>query len=113
MHELGIVIQIVKQMENYMVEHQLSKIDTITLQIGALSSVYPKYVYDVYPIAVEKSKLRDTKLNIEITPGIGRCIDCGIAYSLIENKNLCPKCKSPGFEVLSGTEFLIKEIHAY
>ena len=110
MHELGIVIQIVKQMESYMIENDIREIDTLVLQIGALSSVYPKYIEDVYPIAVEKSKLQDTNLEIEVTPGIGSCNSCGLGYDLIENNNICPKCKSPRFSIISGKEFMIKEI---
>lgn len=111
MHELGIVIQIVKQMESFMAENQVEKIDKLVLQIGALSSVYPAYIEDVYPIAVEHSLLKDTELVIEQTPGIGACKTCDFSYDLIENKNICPKCQGTEFRVLTGTEFMIKEIH--
>lgn len=111
MHELGIVIQIVKQMEQYILENEIEYIDTLVLQIGALSSVYPKYVEDVYPIAVEKSLLKDTKLMIDITPGIGRCESCGFAFDLIENDNACPRCRASQFSIISGKEFMIKEIY--
>ncbi len=110
MHELGMVIQIVKQMESYMLENDIPEIETLVLQIGALSSVYPKYIEDVYPIATEKSMLKNTNLEIEVTIGIGRCTSCDFAYSLIENKNTCPKCKGSGFTIISGKEFMIKEI---
>jgi hydrogenase nickel incorporation protein HypA/HybF len=112
MHELGIVIQIVKQLENYMDEHNIKKIHTLVLQVGELSGVYPKYIEDVYPIAVEQSKLKDTILKMEITPGHGQCNDCGFNYNLVENNNTCPLCGSKEFSIISGKEFLIKEIHA-
>lgn len=96
-----------------MKEHDLKKIDTIVLQIGQLSQVYPKYLEDVYPIAVENTLLKDTKLEIEIAPGIGRCLSCNFVYQLVENHNCCPKCKSNTYEVISGTDFFIKQIYAY
>ena len=110
MHELGIVIQIVRQLESYMTEHDIRAIDTVVLEIGELSSVYPKYIEDVYPIAVEKTRLKDTKLQIDIRPGIGRCQQCGFAYHLIENHNQCPNCASQNFSVITGREFMIKQI---
>ena len=113
MHELGIVIQIVRQLELYMSEHDIRHIDTVVLEIGELSSVYPKYIEDVYPIAVEKTRLKDTKLQIDINPGIGKCQQCGFAYHLIENRNQCPSCKSTAFSVITGREFLIKQIIVY
>lgn len=110
MHELGIVIDIVKQVEAFMDQHDIKNIQTLTLEIGALSGVYPKYIEDVYPIAVEKSRLKDTKLKIDITPGLVKCSTCGLRYDVIENHHRCPKCQGEGFEVISGKDFLIKSI---
>lgn len=113
MHELGLVIDIVKQMEEYMEENNLSTIEKLVLQVGQLSEVYPKYLEDVYPIAVEGTKLVNTELEIDITPGIGRCKACDFIYNLVENENICPVCESKSYEVIRGGEFLIKELHAY
>ena len=112
MHELGIVIQIVKQMENYMDENRIKRIDTLVLRVGELSGVVPRYLEDVYPIAVEQSRLKNTELKLEISPGIGQCEACGFNYNLMENDNTCPKCGDKNFRILSGKEFMIERIHA-
>lgn len=112
MHELGIVIQIVKQMENYMDDNRIKRIDTLVLRVGELSGVVPKYLEDVYPIAVEQSRLEKTELKLEISPGIGKCEDCGFSYNLVENDNICPKCGGKSFQILTGKEFMIERIHA-
>ena len=113
MHELGLVLQIIKTVEKYMKENQLSSVESIVMQVGQLSEVYPKYLNDVYPIAVEDTVLKNTKLIIEETAGIGQCDDCHFNYNLIENSNECPVCSSKKFSIISGKEFLIKELHAY
>ncbi len=113
MHELGLVINIIKQIEKYMKENGLKKIDTLVLQVGQLSEVYPKYLMDVYPFAIENTMLKDTKLLIEETAGIGKCNSCDFIYNLVENNNECPICGGKSFTIISGREFLIKEIHAY
>lgn len=110
MHELGIVIQIVKQLESYMLQHEIEQIEVVVLQIGALSSIYPKYLEDVYPMAIESSKLKNTRLEIDVSPGIGKCTDCEFVYNLVENQNRCPRCASTSFSIISGKEFLIKQI---
>jgi hydrogenase nickel incorporation protein HypA/HybF len=112
MHELGIVIQIVKQMEHYMDDNDIKRIDTLVLGVGELSGVVPKYLRDVYPIAVEKSRLCNTKLELEITPGIGQCKHCGFNYNLVQNDNNCPKCGTNDFKIITGKDFLIQRIHA-
>ena len=113
MHELGIVINIVKQMEDYMKQNNLTKIEKLVLEVGQLSEIYPKYLMDVYPLAVENTKLSETELVIETAPGIGRCNSCDFVYNLVENDNICPLCSAKEFSVISGRDFLIKEIHAY
>ena len=41
MHELGILMGIIKTVENYAVENQVGKIEKLVLQIGEISSVIP------------------------------------------------------------------------
>jgi hydrogenase nickel incorporation protein HypA/HybF len=106
------MIEIVKTIENFAEKNRLTKIDTLVLQIGELSSVIPRYVEACYPAAVEGTILQETKLKIEILPGNGICKDCNKVFNLIENKNKCPICGSGHWEVLCGKEFMIKEIVA-
>lgn len=112
MHELGIIIEVVKQVEDFAKENNLKEIEKLVLQVGELSSMLPKYIEDVYPIAVEHSSLKNTILEIEMLPGLGTCKDCNFGYNLVLNKNTCPMCGSNNYLVISGTEFMIKEVHA-
>jgi hydrogenase nickel incorporation protein HypA/HybF len=110
LHELGVVIEVVKTIERIAAENQLESIDTLVLQIGQLSAMIPKYIEAVYPAAVDGTILQDTKLKIEVIPANGRCKACATVFGLIENNGICPKCGSGQFELLCGKEFLIKEI---
>jgi len=112
MHELGIVIEIVKQIEEYKTEKKIHEIETLVLQIGELSGVVPHYIEDVYPMAIENTSLSDMKLKIEIAPGIGKCHSCGLNFNLVQNDNICPLCGHDKWDIVMGTELLIKEIHA-
>ncbi len=96
-----------------MKDNSLIKIEKLVLEVGELSEIYPKYLMDVYPMAVENTKLANTELVIETAPGIGKCKSCDFVYNLVENDNTCPLCSSKEFIVISGRDFLIKELHAY
>lgn len=111
MHELGIVIDVVKQIEEYSKTNNIKEVETLVLEIGELSGIVPSYIEDVYPIAIEQSFLKTMKLKIETTQGIGSCKNCDFIYNLIANNNICPKCSDNSFNVISGTDFLIKELH--
>lgn len=106
------MIEVVKTVENFARKNDLTKIDTLVLQIGELSSIIPRYIEACYPAAVDGTMLQDTKLQIEILPGNGICKKCNKVFNLIENNNICPECGSKDWEILCGKEFMIKEVIA-
>ncbi len=112
MHELGIMIEVIKTVEDFAAKNGLTKIDTLVLQIGELSSMIPKYIEACYPAAADGTMLQETKLKIEILPGNGICRKCNKVFNLIENHKKCPVCGREDWELLSGKEFMIKEIVA-
>jgi len=112
MHELGVVIEVVKTVEKFAEKNGVTKIDRLVLQIGELSSMIPKYIQACYPAAVDDTIMEKTKLEIEILPGNGICKNCNEVFNILQNEGKCPECGSEEIEVLSGKEFLIKEILA-
>lgn len=112
MHELGIMYHIVEQVLRVVTENQLSEVEAIVLQVGELSSVVPRYLHACYPAAVDGTVLENTKLEIEVLPANGICKSCGKVYPLLENQRVCPNCQSEESQVISGSEFFLKEIRA-
>ena len=112
MHELGIMINVVQSVEKFARENGVTKIDILVLQVGELSPVVPQYIEAVYPAAVDGTLLQETELKIEILPGNALCKGCGKVYNLLQNRKGCPHCGGNEHEVLSGKEFMIKEIVA-
>ncbi|SCY76242.1 hydrogenase maturation nickel metallochaperone HypA/HybF [Alkaliphilus peptidifermentans] len=112
MHELGVVIEVVKTVEEFSKKNGLTKIDTLVLQIGELSSMIPKYIEACYPAAVDGTLLQETQLKIEIIPGNAICQKCQKVFNLLENSNKCSSCGSEDWVLLCGKEFMIKEVIA-
>lgn len=100
----------VNQVETFAKENAAPKIETLVLQIGELSSVVPEYMYKIYPMAIEGTLLENSRLEIEVIPGNGRCKECQKVFNLLKESGTCPNCGSKSFELLSGKEFYIKEI---
>ena len=112
MHEVGVMIEVIKTVENFAKKNGLTKIDKLVLQIGQLSSMIPKYIEACYPAAVDGTSLQETKLEIEILPGNGLCKKCNKVFNILERNGKCPSCGSKDWELLCGKEFMIKEIVA-
>lgn len=112
MHELGIMAEVIRVVQQTAIEYNLHKVDKIRLQIGELTSVVPQYAEQLFPAAAYKTPLEGTKLEIEVIPGIGCCKECGTEFRVVENDGKCPKCMERNYDILSGREFLIKDIIA-
>jgi hydrogenase nickel incorporation protein HypA/HybF len=112
MHELGIMFNIVRSVEEIARENDVEVIDTLILQIGEISPVVPHFIEACYPAAVDGTMLQETRLEIEIIPANGLCRQCKQVFNIVEHKKTCPNCGEGDWELLSGREFMIKEIVA-
>ena len=111
MHEIGVVRQMCKTVMDFAAENNIQSISEIVVEIGELSLIIPKYVEDVYPLVVEDTMLKDTKLIIEEIPGLAECDECDEIFNVVEHKGYCPNCGSFEKTVLTGKDFNIKEVH--
>ena len=112
MHELGIVIRVVRNVEDFAKKNGVTKIETLVLQVGALASVIPRFIESCYPMAVKGTMLEETHLKIEVLPANARCNACERVFSVLKHRGVCPGCNGERLEMISGNEFMIKEIVA-
>ncbi len=110
MHELGIVMEIVRVVDEFAKEKDITKVEAIVLQIGELSGVVPEFIKECFPAAIDGTFMEDTVLDIEIVPGNARCQNCGTVFNVVRREGRCSKCGSRDFDILGGKEFFIKEI---
>jgi hydrogenase nickel incorporation protein HypA/HybF len=113
MHELGIVYEVIRVVDNFVKENHLTRVDKIVLEIGQLSQAIPRFIEECFPAAVDETDYMDTKLEIITLPANAKCGDCSEIYNIVEHKKICPKCQSEKFVLVSGEEFNIREVVAY
>lgn len=101
----------VKTVTDFARQNDIKEVAEIVLDIGELSLVIPKYVEDIYPVVVGDTWLKDTKLVINVIPGMAECDECNELFNVIEHEGYCPNCGSFEKIILSGKDFLIREIH--
>lgn len=112
MHELGIVYQLMKTVDNIKMEQNVSEIDSIVLQVGEMSDIVPKFIEEAWKAASPETDYKDTKLEVEIVTARAKCSDCGFEDSVRKLSFNCPECGGSNLKIVSGREFLIKEITA-
>ena len=95
MHELGTVFYVIREVEQVVEENHLTKVASVTLEIGEVSGIIPYYLTDCWQWAIQKSQyLKEAELKIETVPAVTFCEDCKQTY------------------LVSGNEYNIKEIEA-
>lgn len=111
MHELGIVFHIIDSVEEVAREHKLSRVTSVTLELGEVSGIVPTYLTDCWNWAVKKSDyLQEAKLLIEEIPALSLCESCQKTYPTVEHGKTCPHCGSEETHLFQGNESIIKEI---
>lgn len=113
MHELGVVFQIIDQVESVAKENDVQKIHSVTLRLGEVSTVIPDYLTSCWNWARKKHDLLlDAELLIERIPAVTFCENCRKTYDTMSHGKTCPHCGSSDTYLVQGNEFLIKEIEA-
>lgn len=75
MHELGILRQIVKIVEQAAVKNGIEHVRNITLEVGRDSEVVPRYMMRLFPVAADAlPRLKNTELRIRMVRGHGLVI---------------------------------------
>ena len=113
MHELGTVFYVIKEVEKLCDESNLTTVGSVTLQIGEVSGIIPEYIVDCWNWAVKESKyMKEAELKVEKLEAVTFCEDCKQTYPTVKYAKVCPYCQSEHTYLVTGNEYIIKEIEA-
>ena len=111
MHELGIVFHIMDSLEEVAKENDLTRIQSVTVEVGEVSTVIPEYLTDCWNWAVKKKELlTDCQMVVETIRAVTHCDGCGQDYATVAHGRICPHCGSEKTWLITGNEINIKEI---
>ena len=111
MHELGIVVHVVKQIETLAKERNVQKVVELTLEVGEVSGVVKEYFLDAFNWAKKRTQyMKECELNYVIIQGLTYCQDCKKTYKTTEFGKKCPHCGSERTYLVTGNEVSIKDI---
>lgn len=118
MHEMGIVLNIVREAERQAQIYHVKKIGSLTLEVGELTGAEPGYIRNCWPAAIEGTIIDGAELIIKEVEGIVKCKDCGCEYRVLEHMTEefipeCPGCKSSQWTLKQGRNVMIDEIGVY
>lgn len=111
MHELGIVMQVIDQVEKAAEENRVSKVLKLRMEVGEVSSVVPELFTDCFQWAKKKTvHMQEAELDMVILEAISYCQDCKQTYKTTAYARQCPHCGSGSTYLVTGNEINIKDI---
>ena len=111
MHELGIVVHVVKQIEALAKEKNVKEVIELTLEVGEVSGVVKSYFVDAFEWAKKRTEyMKNCKLNYVTIEGISYCEDCRDTFKTTAYGKTCPKCGGGHTYLITGRDVAIKDI---
>ena len=113
MHELGIVVKVLEQVDAAAEEYRTEKILKVTMEVGEVSSIVPDLFTDAFDWAKKKTRFaQEAELEMIIIEGRTYCKSCGETYKTTEHGKRCPYCGSYETYLLTGDQVIIKDVAA-
>lgn len=110
MHELSIARNIVDIVLDEMAKNRLTRVDAVTLRIGAMAQVLPDSLRFGFECLSNQSPLAGAKLVIEEIAARGLCRSCRHDFDMDGWVFHCPLCKETNIDIISGKELDIVAI---
>jgi hydrogenase nickel incorporation protein HypA/HybF len=109
-HELGIATRIADIVTRVMDDNFATEVGSITVDIGSLSGVDSSSLEFCFEAITKGTRLEHARLKIEEIRPRARCRECGEEYGVSPDDFRCKACGSSDFDVLSGTEIVVREV---
>lgn len=110
MHELSIVMGILKIAETEAAKAGAKKVDLIELEIGSLAGIELEALEFVWTAAVKDSVLENAVRKIDLVKGKGQCMECDKIFYLDHVYDPCPHCQNYLKGILQGKELRVKAL---
>lgn len=110
MHELSVTESILALALENAKKAQATKVTSINLVIGQLSSIVDDSVQFYWDTISEDTICQGAKLNFDRIPAVLKCQDCQNEYSIAQELTSCPVCGSYRSVIIHGEEFYLDSI---
>lgn len=110
MHEMSLAEGIRGIVEDAAREQGFSRVKTVVLEVGALSSVEVEALRFCFEVVMKNTIAEGARLDIETVPGVGWCMPCGKSVPIAALYDACPECGSYQVQATGGTEMRVKAL---
>lgn len=110
MHELSLCDDLLGQVVAIAAQQNAQSVESITVQIGALSGVEPILLESAFDLIKAGTVAEQAQLIMQTSPVIVLCRMCGAQSEVTVNRLLCNACQSHETTLLSGDELILASV---
>ncbi|MEW7980829.1 MAG: hydrogenase maturation nickel metallochaperone HypA [gamma proteobacterium symbiont of Phacoides pectinatus] len=110
MHEMSLCEGVLQVIQDHAGRQGFSRVETVWLEIGALSGVELEAMRFCFDAVVRGSLADGARLEIVEVPGEAWCMKCAREVRVAQRFDACPDCGSYQMQMTGGTEMKIKEL---
>jgi hydrogenase nickel incorporation protein HypA/HybF len=110
MHEMSLCESMLQILEQQAVEQGYTKITTVRLEIGKLSSVEPEAMRFAFEVVRRGTLAEQAKLEILEIEGKAWCVTCQQQIIITQRYDGCPLCGAYQLLISDGEQMRIKEL---
>lgn len=113
MHEMGIVAEIIDELETLCKDNNLTSLKSITVDVGEASMVVPSFLLECWSASIYDTPFKDTEMRINLIESKGKCNECGAIFPIKANNQICPHCGTKNdFVTVTGLGIEIDTVEA-
>jgi hydrogenase nickel incorporation protein HypA/HybF len=109
-HELSLCDDLLSQVVAIAAQHNTQSVESITLQIGALSGIEPSLLESAFSLIKVGTVAERADLIMQTLPVIVVCRMCGAQSEAAANRLLCNACQSHETDLLCGDELILASV---
>jgi len=109
-HEMSLCESVLQVLETEAQRQHFRKINTVWLEIGALSGVESEAMCFCFDVIVRNTLADGATLNIINVPAEAWCLECAQTVLIQQRYDACPRCGGYQLQVTNGEQMRIKEL---
>ncbi|NQZ75524.1 MAG: hydrogenase maturation nickel metallochaperone HypA [Ekhidna sp.] len=111
MHEVSLVRNVFKTLEDEFEPEEIDRIHTVRMKIGELSNVEPVLMQNAFEaVKMDQPIYKNITLEIDYIPTTVSCHICTATTRIYNYKFICSNCGAPTNNVITGNELLIHQV---
>ncbi|WP_240741681.1 hydrogenase maturation nickel metallochaperone HypA [Deinococcus sp. KSM4-11] len=110
MHEASIALSLIEVASEVLAEHSGARARSLTVRVGAWSSVVPEALQAAFPACAQGTRLEGARLKVIRVPGVGECPNHGPVTLDVTRGLRCPHCDAPTPRLVQGDELELDEL---